>query len=366
MSVSQVLRCGIIVGVLLIAALLTSHSAIAQERSFTYERIDVTVDVSPNGMLTVTETMTLDYQGGSFTTASRDIALQRLDDIHNITLQEGERAYAATQTGTASGTYTVERRQDAVTVQWFYPPSSFMTRTFTLRYQVDGAVRVGDEVNQLWWIAIFPERSVAVQQSSVTVRLPEATQLQPDDVTLPAATGQVSIAQNVVTVVRDTSLPPGMSLDVQVQFAPGLVQAETPTWQTEARAQPRPRTATTNAAVPTYWFIGAMVGILGGVLLLVFYLTYTTQQDPTPPRSNEHDTEEKDAERAYRARLRELENASRAWQTRRPRSSPSSRGFYIDSSSGGSTGGDSGSFWGGSSDSGSSGGSGSGGGDAGC
>jgi|GEM_PF-6477985 len=145
-----------------------------------------------------------------------------------------------------------------------------MTRTFTLRYQVDGAVRVGNETDQFWWVAIFPKRSIDVQRSSVTVRLPEAAQLQPDDVTLPAATGQVNIVQNVVTVVRDTPLPPGMSLDVRVAFPPDLVQAEAPMWQTEAWAQPRQPAVTpaTTGAVPASWFIGSIVVILGVVLML--------------------------------------------------------------------------------------------------
>ncbi len=117
MSVSQVLRRSVTVGELFIAALLTSHPALAQERSFIYERIDVTVDVPTNGVLTVTETMTLDYRGGPFTAASRDIALQQLDDIRDITLYEGEQVYTTAPASNVAGTYTVERRQDAVNVQ---------------------------------------------------------------------------------------------------------------------------------------------------------------------------------------------------------------------------------------------------------
>jgi hypothetical protein len=229
----------------IIAALLAVVSAFfavgatqAQEKSYRYDRIDVTVDVRPDGTLDVAETMTLNYTGGPFHGVGREIALQRIDRVYDISVSDDNGAYTAAQSGETPGTYVVEQTTGAATVRWFFEPLSNTTRTFTLRYQVDGAVRVGNTTDEIWWIGVFPDRTVPVQQSSVTVNLPNGAQLRSNDVLLPAATGTLSINANSVSVSRDEPLPGGQALEIQVRFPSALIDSPMPAWQSALVSQP--------------------------------------------------------------------------------------------------------------------------------
>jgi hypothetical protein len=106
-----------------------------------------------------------------------------------------------------------------------------------------GAVRLSREADQVWWVAIFPDRSVPVLHSQVTLRLPEGAQLRSQDVTLPPAAGKLDVDGNVVRVTRDESLPAGQSLDVRVDFASALVDAPAPAWQSAPTPRPLPTLA---------------------------------------------------------------------------------------------------------------------------
>jgi hypothetical protein len=228
------------VAILLALLALPMGAALAQQKSFVYDRIDVQVDVHADGRLDVAETMTLAYTGGPFSFVSRSIALQRLDDIRDIQLSEGGRAYTEAQGSQQPGSFKTERSADTLKVTWYYEPTSNAARTFTLRYHVLGAVRISAEADEVWWVAIFPERSVPVQHSQVALQLPTGAQLRAQDVTLPAASGSVAIEGNTVRVVRDEPLPAGQSLDLRVDFAPSLVSASPPAWQSAPAAQPVP------------------------------------------------------------------------------------------------------------------------------
>jgi uncharacterized membrane protein YgcG len=205
--------------------------AIAQEKSYVYERMDVNLTLQPNGTLDVAETLKIRYTGGPITFANRGIPFKRLDNIADIKLTEGQLPYKLATSGKQSGTFVVERGGDKVNVTWYYVPTSNATRTFILRYRVDGTVRVNDKDKEVWWIAVFPDRSVPVQASSVKLQLPARAIINPNDVTLPAASGQVSIKGNTVQVVRDTPLAGGESLDLRLRFPADLVQSEKPAWQ---------------------------------------------------------------------------------------------------------------------------------------
>jgi hypothetical protein len=223
-------RCLLAVLLALLLA-LPATAALAQTKSFVYDQVDSDIDMRADGALDVVETMTLAYSGGQFSFVSRSIALDRLDDIRDIRLSEGQRDYVAAQAGKQPGSFVTERASDKLKITWYHDPASDTTGTFTLRYRVLGAVRVGSEADQVWWVAIFPERSVPIQRSRVALHLPAGAQLREQDVTLPSASGRISLDGNIIRVTRDEPLPPGESLDVRVDFAPNLVSAAPPAWQ---------------------------------------------------------------------------------------------------------------------------------------
>jgi hypothetical protein len=123
-------------------------------------------------------------------------------------------------------------------LRWFYPPTSDAARTFTLSYTVDGAIYVDEGFDELWWVAVFPERDVPVERSRVTLRLPEGAGLSAADVSLPGATAEEQVGPESVTLTRDAPLPPGEALELRVALDPDLIDAPVPDWQDGGDAPP--------------------------------------------------------------------------------------------------------------------------------
>lgn len=250
----------------------------AQEKAYVYDRIDVVVNVHEDGLLDVSETMTFDYTGGPFRSAVREIPFEKLDDIRNMTVREGEQTYTEVTDGETPGTYIVTRENDMLRVKWYYEPTSDATRTFTVGYEVEGAIRVEEATDDLWWIAVFPEREVPVEQSSIIVNLPEGVDLDQVQVDLPAADGRVSEEGRSVSVVRDEPLPGGTALDVQIQVPSALIDAPEPAWQ----SNPTTRSSRNEGVTPyvpsetsdtdvDWGFIGTIIfwgSILVGLVIL--------------------------------------------------------------------------------------------------
>jgi uncharacterized membrane protein YgcG len=235
----------------LLLALMVGGLALAQERSYQYDQIEVDLVVQPNGTLVVTETLTLAFTGGPFQRASRGIAFDRLDSIENVSVSEGATSYTLSSTADTPGTFLLNDQGQELLVRWVYEPTSNQSRTFTINYTVQGAIRVTNEADELWWVAIFPTRDVPVQQSRVTISLPAGATLEPQNVALPIATGSVTVTSNQVLVVRNELLEPGEALEVQVSFPPTIVQSSKPVWQQRLEAPaptPRPRVSTPAAA----------------------------------------------------------------------------------------------------------------------
>ncbi len=224
--------------ILFALALLFSPAAFAQEKSYRYAAIDVAITVQPDGILDVSETLVYDFQGGPFTRASRTIALQKLDEIRDITLSDESGAYRAVSQNVEPGTFMLERSRNGIKIAWQFAATSDARRTFTINYRVEGAVRTGTEMDEVWWIAVFPDRSVPVLSSEVVLRLPEGAELRAEDVTLPQAAGSVSVEVNTVRVLRDTPLAAGESLDLRVHFPADLVVSAPPRWQQPPTPQP--------------------------------------------------------------------------------------------------------------------------------
>lgn len=209
-----------------------ADAAPRQSKSFVYSRIAVELRLQRDGTLEVTERLTLRYTGGPFTSASRDIPLNRLDAIEAIGVSKGATSYSEVKSAERNpATFHLTRDSQQVAITWFYPPISDSEQTFVLRYRVRGAVRVGTETDQLWWVAIFPNRSVPVEQSWVTLTLPPSARPAVADVSLPAASGALTIEQNTVTVIRDQPLAPGDGLDLQINLPGDLIQSAVPRWQ---------------------------------------------------------------------------------------------------------------------------------------
>jgi len=160
---------------MIVLALVTLPAiAHAQDKSFVWQQIDTDVAVQQDGRLHVTETLTLRYEGGPFTFAYRDMPIDYLENVSNISVRDAERAYTPTDDAESDTPFTFFVGDEArgQRVRWVYPPTENTTRTFTVEYDVAGAVTRDGDNAVLRQPIVFADRDEVVEEATARVRLP--------------------------------------------------------------------------------------------------------------------------------------------------------------------------------------------------
>ncbi len=99
------------------------------------------ITVLQSGDLRVVETQELVFTSGTFRYGQREIALERLSGIRDVTVGElGGRQYRLAQTD-AEYTYRTFQEGGYLKVRYNFPASTDMRRTIVIAYTVSGALR---------------------------------------------------------------------------------------------------------------------------------------------------------------------------------------------------------------------------------
>ena len=255
------------------AALLASGPA-QDAKSLEWQRLDVDITVQQNGDLRILERNVVRFTSGTFSFGYRDIQQNRITGITDIALTEGSESGEPMrfETSTADG-------GDFRIKYYFNTPARNEVRTFTMAYTISGAVRYYDGGDQVWWTAIYADRSgFPVKNAAVTVNLPpSATAQKAESYGVPANVTTES-GDNVVHFEVTEPIPSGTAFEVRVQFPHGIVLGTAPAWQSAFDAQ-----QTYDEQVrPRNDLIALLVGVLaliGGPALAV--VTWVTRgRDP--------------------------------------------------------------------------------------
>ncbi len=272
--------------ILLIALLLPSAATEAQSKSVYAEDYDVDLIVLPNGDLRVVETLDMAFQGGPFTYGFRTIPTDRLDEITDIEVWEGNQRYAPNRSGDANTYRAAYTEDEDVEVRWYYPPTSNANRTFQIAYTVKGAARRYDEGDEVWWMAIHDDHPYPIRSSRVTLQLPEGTTVNAQDggqgyvVETDGVAAEVTVSpdRRTVTAVASEVLSPGEYLALGAKFTPGVVGGAKPEWQAD---YDRKVSWDNGGRQVLNLFLGAL-GLLTlfGAPLVVYLLWYQRGRDP--------------------------------------------------------------------------------------
>jgi len=222
----------------IVLALVTLPAiANAQDKSFVWQRIESDVTVQQDGWLHVRETLTLRYGGGPFTFAYRDMPIDYLESISNIMVRDAERVYTPTDDeSTTPFTFFVGNDERGQRVRWVYPPTEHTTRTFTLQYDVTGAVTRDGDKAALRWPIVFAERDEVVEAATGRVRVPAGVSSDQIVATFANEQGTIETSANeAVAQVRD--VPPGEDVYMEVQFPGSAVTSAQPAWRAAELAQ---------------------------------------------------------------------------------------------------------------------------------
>lgn len=269
----------------LLLALLLPASVLAQDsddRSVTWQRFDVHIEVRPDGAFEVTETQQIEFRG-RFSEGFRDIPLERVTRISDVRVGEVRQSVEVPYTRGSGNpdTFATSTEDDTLGITWWMPPTSgVQVRTFIVHYVVHGGLRIYEGGDQLWWRAVFADRPSPVQASDITVRLPEPVSAEmlstafyryrPSDRQGDASrAGEGRLLDDRTVLFQVGSLPANVGAEVRVEFPSGLVPPEPPAWQEAADREAWLRE--TFGAIGSFLSLVLALGIVagGGVLLLL-------------------------------------------------------------------------------------------------
>jgi uncharacterized membrane protein YgcG len=271
----------------------------AQTRSLYWERFDVDITVLQNGDLRVEETQVIRFTSGVFREGFAELSTHNTDGITDITVNENGTPYErrASTSGLAEGTYGVDRLDSGnIEVVWNMGRTENQTRTFVLGYTVRGAIRRYPEGNEFQWNAISPGlRDFEVRESTVAVHMPPGAAITYADYLVPPEFSgvpmnvQVSADGLTATWVALERLPPSRGIQIVVQFPPGTVGGNPPTWQAAFDMQSAWQERYKPWVDLGLLALGLLI-LVGGPALL-FVLWYVRGRDPVIEAVPEHITE---------------------------------------------------------------------------
>lgn len=212
----------------------------AQSRSVVLERRDAIFTLHNSNLIDVEETWVVRFNGGPFRSATRTIPLNRVDDITNWSVSRAGKQYEKSDLE-RSDSYYVQRESGQYTIKWFFSQARDETLTFTLRYQLVGAMQVFAGGDQFYWTFIEADRDYPINSSRVEVRFP--SDLPPTKV-LSASyldNEQNGTAQQLdarTLLFTSQNIRPKQVWELRAQVPHGFLQLEEAAWQWRERMQP--------------------------------------------------------------------------------------------------------------------------------
>lgn len=150
-------------------------SSASSLKSVVVQRRDGDLTILPKGDVAFAETWEVHFVGGPYRNAYRWISLAGISDITKWGLSEAGQAYLETNTGEPQ-TFWVSQQNGNETVRWYFPETTDQTRTFILRYTLNGAIRLTPNTSEFFWKFIESDRAYTINSSNVIVHLPSAFQ----------------------------------------------------------------------------------------------------------------------------------------------------------------------------------------------
>ncbi|MBS3784056.1 MAG: DUF2207 domain-containing protein, partial [Anaerolineae bacterium] len=259
----------------LATGLVLTTTAHAQAQTLRWDRFNVSITVLGNGDFVVEETQEITFTSGQFHFGYRNIPMDRLESITDVTVWEGDRQY---ERGFGdSYTYQTSVDDGDFQIKWYFPYTSNASHTFVLRYTVKGGLRYYDDGDQLYWKAVYADRDFPVYDSTVTVRLPDDATAEPVAAYGTEASVQGRGTSTVVFRAEET-IESGQEFEVRVQFPHGIVQGSKASWQEAYDRRAAWEEGPQDIANLGLGALGALL-LIGGPLSLLL-LWYLRGRDP--------------------------------------------------------------------------------------
>lgn len=224
-----------------LTAFLPGQPAYAQQKEIVIEQRDGDITILPDGRVECVETWQVRFNKGRFSRVMHVIPHDYVTEITDWSVREGGHSYDQSENldsiNYEPDTYTVRTDDDATTITWYFTKTQNRSRTFTLRYTLQGALRIYPNLSdQFVWNFVEPNHPYPITSSRATVHLPES--VAPDQMTAFAYHNQIRQEDAPVVDGQDITFQggpfePAESWMFHIQFPHGAVQSDRPSWQTE-------------------------------------------------------------------------------------------------------------------------------------
>ena len=149
-----------------------AHQENSEIKSYSYDSINVNILINKDSTFDVAEEQCFNFVG-NFHFAYREIALKRLKSIDAISVLRGNKPLIQ-GTDLAEGDidkFEVESGFNNAKVTWYFDEKD-TKQCWTVKYRVRGGIGFFDDHDELYWNAIFSDRSVSVAKTKVVVTIP--------------------------------------------------------------------------------------------------------------------------------------------------------------------------------------------------
>jgi Predicted membrane protein (DUF2207) N-terminal domain len=195
-------------------------SSTASSKSVVVSRRDADLTISDKNEVHFVETWEVRFVGGAFHNAFRWISLAGIGDITNWAVSEAGQAYLEIDSG-APHTFWVSEENGDKKITWYFPETTDQTRTFILRYTLNGAIRFNPNTREFFWKFIESNRAYTISSAHVLVHLPSAFQTNQ----LATATYEDGVETLDAHVVNGETVgfdggpfAPGVEWEIRLQF----------------------------------------------------------------------------------------------------------------------------------------------------
>src|SRR3989338_751955 len=134
----------------------------AQEKTYSYSKIDFLFNVNEDSTVNVVEKETFDFHG-NFHNAYRDLLFNKVDDITDIQVIDADTNLPVP--------FTVSWKTGGKKIEWHYDLTD-TTHSWILKYKLHGAISFLKDHDEFYW-NLFTDFSVPVNNVTATVIIPK-------------------------------------------------------------------------------------------------------------------------------------------------------------------------------------------------
>lgn len=206
---------------------LPSPASAAGSGAYTARQFDVRATVLDSGALDVAETLTFDFQSGTFEKVWREIPRSRTDGLEIL---EARMDGTPVTPGEGPGHIIVSNLDGKTRVEWRFAPIGRSAHTFELHYVARGvAYRDGDR-DVVRWRILPAEHPYKIGASRATIVAPATPTASP--VTETRRTGTIAATQsgNTVEIVA-TGIDKNGWMTAEIHYPSGSLVTTLPAWQ---------------------------------------------------------------------------------------------------------------------------------------